>query len=118
VSPRADPVGHADHRQVGRRQPEEEEDNPVPDSPQAFHERGVRAAREGRLKPEILAACRKFIDSIQEQTACPAVLVSGANGDNPAAISSAFRNFRQFANTGRNLAANVAFPARFGPAMT
>ena len=43
---------------------------------------------------------------------------SGSKGDRPAAIRSAFRNSRHFANSGRNSAANVVFPAPLGPART
>ena len=42
---------------------------------------------------------------------------SGAKGDNPAAIKSAFTKFGQSASLGRNSRAKVVFPAPFGPAM-
>ena len=44
--------------------------------------------------------------------------LSGANGDKPAAIRSAFRNSVQRMWFGRNRFANVVFPAPFGPAIT
>ena len=44
--------------------------------------------------------------------------LSGANGDKPAAIRSAFRNSVQRTWFGRNRFANVVFPAPFGPAIT
>ena len=44
--------------------------------------------------------------------------LSGANGDKPAAIRSAFRNSVQRTWLGRNRFANVVFPAPFGPAIT
>jgi hypothetical protein len=43
--------------------------------------------------------------------------LSGANGDNPAAIKSTLMNSGQPASFGRNSWAKVVFPAPFGPAM-
>ena len=43
--------------------------------------------------------------------------VSGANGECPAAIRSALRNWRQLTEPGSNWAANVVFPAPFGSAI-
>ncbi len=44
--------------------------------------------------------------------------VSGANGDSPAAIKSAFRNTLHFTKSGKNSEANVVLPAPLGPATT
>ena len=45
------------------------------------------------------------------------IFLSGAKGDNPAAIKSAFTKLGKSASVGKNSRAKVVLPEPFGPAM-
>ena len=75
------------------------------------------------ISPVVWLAKRSFIKQLPEiyirliQIPARILAEDGSNGDNPAAIKSAFTNTGQWASWGKNSLAKVVLPAPLGPAM-
>ena len=86
----------------------------------AFHplqQPGIRPSGQRRLKSEICAAIGERADLFEHSLPARIAARSGANGDNPIAIRSAFTKFGHRTYSGKNIRAKVVLPDPFGPAM-